>query len=103
MSLDGSINIPLTQITAINRCAFNGIAITAVGNASTFYCIKNREEVIQAISHLLANSQQSFTQSATNSVAGNETERLMELKELLDMGAITQEEFELKKKEILGI
>ncbi|WP_338380519.1 SHOCT domain-containing protein [Fructobacillus cardui] len=29
--------------------------------------------------------------------------QIKELKELLDLGAITQEEFDLKKKEILGL
>ena len=33
----------------------------------------------------------------------NAAQQLMEYKNLLDMGAITQEEFEAKKKQILGL
>jgi len=35
--------------------------------------------------------------------AADPAEQIMKLKELLDMGALTQEEFDLKKKEILGL
>ena len=34
---------------------------------------------------------------------GTEADRLLKLKELLDSGAITQEEYESKKKQILNI
>ena len=33
----------------------------------------------------------------------DEYEEIKKLKELLDMGAITQEEYEVKKKQILGL
>ena len=41
--------------------------------------------------------------SPVQTVAENSIERIVELKELLDMGAITQEEFDLKKKELLNL
>lgn len=39
----------------------------------------------------------------TNKKSGNRVEQLAKLKELLDCGAITQEEFDEKKKQILGL
>lgn len=98
------VHIPLNQITAINRSSFNGISITSIGNASNFHCIENREEVMKAISYLLANPQQNSAQpTQPASSTGSEAEQLKRLKDLLDSGVLTQEEFVSKKKQILGL
>lgn len=99
-----AVHIPLNQITAINRSSFNGVSITSIGNVSNFHCIENREEVMKAISYLLANPQQSSAQPTQSASAnGNEAEQLKRLKDLLDSGVLTQEEFDAKKKQILGL
>ena len=102
------VHIPLNQITAINNCSFNGISITSIGNVSNFHCIENREEVIKAISYLLASSPtQNNVQPAqigyAASVDGREAEQLKRLKSLLDVGVLTQEEYDAKKKQILNL
>lgn len=100
------VNIPLNQITAINRSSFNGVSVTSIGNVSNFHCIENREEVMKAISYLLANPQQNAqpTQNGSAPVAnGSEAEQLKRLKDLLDAGVLTQEEFDAKKKQVLGL
>lgn len=102
------VSIPMNQITAINPSSFNGISIASIGNVSNFHCLENRDEVMKAISYLLANPQQATT-NATQSTAGatiestGEAEQLKRLKELLDAGVLTQEEFDAKKKQILGL
>lgn len=48
-------------------------------------------------------TQQSISESSSASSYENQTEALKQMKELLDDGIITQEEFDAKKKEILGI
>lgn len=96
------VSIPLNQITAINRSAFKGISISSIGNITNFYCFENREEIIKAISYLLANAQPSHSYSAAEENNGD-ADRLKQLKKLLDAGVLTQEEFEFKKKEILGL
>ena len=99
-----TVHIPLNQITAINRSSFNGVSITSIGNVSNFHCIENREEVMKAISYLLANPQQSSVQPTQSASAnGSEAEQLKRLKDLLDSGVLTQEEFDAKKKQILGL
>ena len=99
-----TVHIPLNQITAINRSSFNGVSITSIGNVSNFHCIENREEVMKAISYLLANPQQSSTQPAQSASANDsEAEQLKRLKDLLDSGVLTQEEFDAKKKQVLGL
>ncbi len=100
------VYIPLNQITAVNRSSFNGVSITSIGNVSNFHCIENREEVMKAISYLLANPQQNAqpTQNGSAPVAnGSEAEQLKRLKDLLDAGVLTQEEFDAKKKQVLGL
>lgn len=98
------VQIPLNQITAINRSSFNGVSITSIGNVSNFHCIENREEVMKAISYLLANPQQSSVQPTQSASANDgEAEQLKRLKDLLDSGVLTQEEFDTKKKQILGL
>lgn len=100
------VYIPLNQITAVNRSSFNGVSITSIGNVSNFHCIENREEVMKAISYLLANPQQNAqpTQNGSAPVAnGSEAEQLKRLKDLLDAGVLTQEEFDVKKKQVLGL
>lgn len=96
------VSIPLNQITAINRSAFKGISISSIGNITNFHCFENREEIIKAISYLLANAQPSHSYSAAEENNGD-ADRLKQLKKLLDAGVLTQEEFEFKKKEILGL
>lgn len=99
-----TVHIPLNQITAINRSSFNGVSITSIGNVSNFHCIENREEVIKAISYLLANPQQSSAQPTQSASAnGSEAEQLKRLKDLFDSGVLTQEEFDAKKKQVLGL
>ncbi len=98
------VRIPLNQITAVNPGSFNGISIVSIGNVSNFHCFENRDEVVKAIAYLLANPQQA-TGHATQSIAGSTAEaaQLKRLKELLDAGVLTQEEFDAKKKQILGL
>lgn len=96
--------IPLNQITAINRSSFNGVSIRSIGNVSNFHCIENREDVMRAISYLLVTPHQSSAQPTQSASAnGSEAERLKRLKDLLDSGVLTQEEFDAKKKQILGL
>ena len=99
-----TVHIPLNQITAIKRSSFNGVSITSIGNVSNFHCIENREEVMKAIAYLLANPQQSSAQTASPTSANDgEAEQLKRLKDLLDDGVLTQEEFDAKKKQVLGL
>lgn len=103
-----NVNIPLNQINAINRTSFNGFSITSIGNISNFYCIENCDEVIKTIAYLLTGLRQKNGQMEQSAIASSETtvyhvtERLKKIKELMDMGAITQEEFEQQKTKILN-
>lgn len=64
---------------------------------------KNINKIFEQISKAL--EQKNKTIPNTNSKIDNSSplEEIKKLKELLDMGAITQEEFDAKKKELLGL
>lgn len=103
------VSIALNQVTGLHSCAFDGVSVASIGNVSDFYCIANCEEVMKAISYLLANPQRAGNSPTQMSIASassssnNEVEQLKRFKDLLDSDVITQEEFDAKKKEVLGL
>lgn len=63
-------------------------------------------ETAQRLANYRMNNQQTTNNEQTvvvNQPATDPYEDLKKLKELLDMGIVTQEEFDKKKKEILGL
>lgn len=99
------VDIPLNQVTGIHTCSFNGISVSSIGKVSNFYLMSNREEVMKGISYLLArgNSQNSSATVMSASEPTGDAAKIKQYKELLDAGVISQEEFEAKKKQILGL
>ncbi len=66
--------------------------------------MQQEQEVNRNISTEFSTSQvTSIGQQPTNSQARSNKEELQELKEMLDDGLITQEDFDQKKKQILGL
>lgn len=77
---------------------------TIVGAAATVSMVsgarRNRAE-----RHALENANEQYdqTQAAQPAQGADPTEEIMKYKALLDKGVLSQEEFEAKKKEILGL
>ena len=93
------VDLPLDSITAIGKGTIKGIAITTASGAIKFKCIKNRDEIYDVVSKLLMERQ-------TSKPVSNEAssvEDLKKYKELLDIGVISQEEFDAKKKQLFGV
>ena len=64
-----------------------------------FRCIKNRDEIYEVVSKLLMERQ-------TSKMVFNESspaDELKKYKDLLDTGAISQDEFETKKNQLLNL
>jgi predicted ABC-type sugar transport system permease subunit len=101
------VDIPLNQITGIHACSFNGISVSSIGKVSNFYLMSNREEIMKGISYLLANGKSQIAPTTPTVHPASETmgdiAKIKQCKELLDTGVISQEEFEEKKKQILGL
>ena len=70
--------------------------------------IKNRDEIHRCVSNLLIERQSKPVSApvaipVVKEVPVNNVEEIKKYKELLDMGIITQEEFDAKKKQLLGL
>ena len=99
------VDIPLDSISAVGTSILNGIAITSASGAIKFALIKNRDEIHDTISKLLIERQNKPTSTTTikQEIPQSNADELKKYKDLLDSGVISQEEFEAKKKQLLGL
>ncbi len=98
------VDLPVDSITAIGLGWLKSIKITTASGRISFLLIKNRDEMYESISKLIVERQNKETKAET--VIKQETSNADELKkykDLLDSGVITQDEFEQKKKQLLGL
>ena len=95
------VDLPVDSVSSVSTSWMKGICIGTSSGKINFKCVKNQEEVHKVISELLIKRNQEKKNEGTKS--SSHTEELLELKDLLDSGIITQEEFEAKKKQILGL
>lgn len=99
---ENEVKIPLNQITAIHKTCFNGVYVASIGRTSNFYCIENCEQVIKYIAGLLADGSSQPAETVKSDAESGASE-IKHYKELLDAGVISQEEFDAKKKQLLGL
>lgn len=71
-------------------------------NAIPFSTNQEMEDAYEVLSAIL-NDYQTKKKSATTNTPQSSADELKKFKELLDLGAISQEEFDAKKKELLGL
>lgn len=98
------VDLPVDSISAVASSSLKGIAVATSSGRIVFNLIKNRDEVRNAISDLLI-ERQAHKENAkpVMNVSPSNAEELKKFKELLDSGIISQEEFEAKKKQLLGL
>ena len=99
------LDYPLDAITSVGTYMFHGITVTTASGAIVFPMVKNNHEIYKVISDLLVERQGKSNTSTTviQEVPQSNADELKKFKELLDMGVITQEEFDAKKKQLLGL
>ncbi len=99
------VDLPLDSITAVGTSIFSGLAVTTASGAIKFAMLKNRDELHEAISKLLVDRQSKPTATSTikQEILQSNADELKKYKDLLDNGAISQEEFDAKKKQLLGL
>ena len=99
-----TVDLPISQISATGAGMFNRVSIATSSGSINFYGVRNKDEVLSVISDLLLKRQEETKTTASKSSENLSTaEELKKMKELLDMGIITQEEFDAKKKQLLGL
>lgn len=99
-SFGKQVHLPLNQISAVGLTSCKGLTVSTSSGHIHFWLIENRELVYNALNELLSNLQTDSNKRMTPTIAADE---LKKYKELLDNGVITQEEFDAKKKQLLGL
>ena len=98
-----SLNIPIDSVSSVSKIAMGGLCVTCAGNIYKISFVSNREEFCSKLNELLnKRTQKALNISPIVSTESN-YEEIVKLKQLLDDGIITQEEFNTKKKQILGL
>lgn len=100
------VDLPIDSVSAVGTGVFKSITISTSSGRIGFSAVKNRNEIHEVVSNLLIERQKKATisiQKTANIPSTSNAEELKKFKELLDSGIITQEEFDAKKKQLLGL
>ena len=99
-----TVDLPVDSVTSVT--GGNGaISISTASGQLRFCTIKNCDEMHKAITKLLVERQSkpAATTTIRQEIPQSNADELRKYKELLDTGVITQEEFDAKKKNLLGL
>ena len=98
-----SLNIPIDSVSSVLKGAMGSLCITCAGNKYNISYVSNRDIFCSRLNELLnTRTQQALKEVHTINQQANYNE-IEKLKQLLDNGIITQEEFDAKKKQLLGL
>ena len=98
-----SLNIPIDSISSVSKGWQGSLCITCAGNKYNIMFVGNRDDFCSSLNELL--SQRTLQTMSEHSLKTSMPcyEEIEKLKHLLDNGVISQEEFEAKKKQLLGL
>lgn len=101
--LGNEIILPLYMVSSYStRKCFSVISVSTSSGNTKFLLIKNYKEIGAVLSKLINERQENtIVSSQTSETTNMQIDDIVKLKSLLDQGIITQEEFDVKKKEIL--
>ncbi len=101
------VDLPLDSISAVSTSALKGIAVASSSGTINFKAIDNNEDIHKTISNLLIERQGKEpvpTQTTIKQeIPQSNADELAKYKDLLDKGIISKEEFDAKKKQLLGL
>ena len=103
--LGKEVVLPIDMISAYSTRSFmSTIAVSTSSCLTKFALIGNYAEIGNVLSTMINERQENTVKVENNINASNSNmEDIVKLKNLLDMGIITQEEFDAKKKQLLGL
>ena len=90
-------DIPLDSISSVSTGIWKTISIASSSGRITLNHVENFEEIYNVVNNLLQERQNESNVSQSNA------DELKKYKELFDDGVITKEEFDAKKKQLLGL
>ena len=98
-SFGARVDLPIDSISAVGVLTiWNGISVATSSGAIKFLYIKNADDIHKTLSNIIVNRQGKVLSTSSSSA-----DELKKYKELFDDGTITQEEFDEKKKQLLGL
>lgn len=100
------VDLPVDSISATAMTKFlNGVSVSTASGSISFLLIKNADAVYDVINKLLIERQQENARNVpvASAPVSDAADEIKKFKELLDMGIITQDEFDAKKKQLLGL
>lgn len=101
------VDLPFDMISAVGTSAFKGIAVATSSGAIKFIMMENRDRIHDAISEQLVLRQTQNNRKSENvirqEIPQSNADELKKYKDLYDSGVISQEEFDAKKKQLLGL
>ena len=100
------VDLPVDSVSATATIRlFKGVSVSTSSGRISFRVIKNADEIYKVMNNLLIERQQEKVNAtvATAAPKSDEADQIKKYKDLLDSGVITQEEFDAKKKQLLGL
>ncbi len=98
------VDLPVDSISAVGSAWPSGVAVATSSGKISFVYLKNSKEIRECVTKLLLERQtKPAVTTSKPELPESEAVEIKRYKELLDMGAITQEEFEAKKKQLLDL
>lgn len=95
------VDLPLDKISSVGVGFPKCVAVATSSGIIKFWLINNQDDVYRAISSLLQSRQEPKESVIVSEKS--EAEEIKKFKELLDQGIISKEEFDSKKKQLLGL
>lgn len=95
-----TVQFLLKDIKSVETTKTQGLKITGAGIKYDIHLIQNAEEMKNLMMDMLAEVNHGHSDVA---MVGSSVNDIKEYKKLLDAGIITQEEFDAKKKQLLGV
>ncbi len=104
-SFGRQVDLPLDTVSAVALGMFKSIGVATSSGKIRFIAIENRDNIYTKISKLLSDRQSDIPVNVANTIVQETSaaDEIKKYKELLDEGIITQEEFDVKKKQLLGL
>lgn len=100
-----TVDLPIDSISSVSSSKHKGVVVSSSSGKYKFFGLSNREEVHKAITDLLMERQNNpkSTAEIKQEIQQSSADELAKFKDLLDKGIISQEEFDAKKKQLLGL
>jgi len=99
------VDLPLDSVSAIGTGLFKTVAVATSSGKIKFMLLENLDDVYKTLNDLLLRRQSEAKKTPVSEIVmqSDSADQLKKYKELLDGGVISQEEFDAKKKQLLGL